>query len=139
MELKGVRERHVVTSILRNGAKMLLLRRSEEVGSYQRQWAGVSGFIEEGETDIYAARREIAEEVGLIATKPTKHISPESFRNGDTVWTVHAFLFDVATRRISTDWEHDEYKWIRPDELAQYNTVPGLGVVAKRLLDESIP
>jgi 8-oxo-dGTP pyrophosphatase MutT (NUDIX family) len=99
----------------------------------------VSGFIEQGETDIEAARREIAEEVGVKARSPRKHIGSESFRNGDTVWTVHPFLFDVKTRRISTDWEHDEHRWVAPSELCQYDTVPGLEAVVRKLLDRSNP
>jgi predicted aconitase with swiveling domain/8-oxo-dGTP pyrophosphatase MutT (NUDIX family) len=135
VELKGVKERHVVTCVLRHGTKVLLLRRSNEVGSYQGHWAGVSGFIEEGETDIEAARREIAEEVGLKTMTPRKHVGSESFRNSDTVWTVHPFLFDVKTARISTDWEHDEHRWVDPSEICQYDTVPGLETVVMKLLD----
>ncbi len=139
VELRGVREQHVVTCILRHGAKVLVLRRSGKVGSYQGQWAGVSGFIEEGESDIEAARREITEEVGLTVTKARRNISSQSFRSGDTVWTVHPFLFDVKTKRISTDWEHDEHRWISPSELPKYDTVPGLAAVVGKLLDRPIP
>ncbi len=139
VELRGVRERHVVTCILRHGPKVLVLRRSDKVGSYQGQWAGVSGFIEEGESDIEAARREITEEVGLAVTKARRSISPQSFRSGDAVWTVHPFLFDVKTKRISTDWEHDEHRWVSPSELPEYDTVPGLAAVVSKLLDRPIP
>lgn len=138
-ELKDVNERHVVTCILRNSGKILLLQRSGDVGSYQGLWAGVSGYIEEGESDVAAARREIAEEVGIRAAKPTKRISPESLRSGDSIWTVHPFLFDVSSRLISTDWEHDEHKWIGPEELAKYDIVPGLDVVVRKLLSGSNP
>jgi len=135
VELKGVNERHVVTCILRHGTKVLLLRRSNEVGSYKGHWAGVSGFIEEGETDIEAAKREIAEEVGVKARTARRHIDSKSFRNSDTVWTVHPFLFDVKTTRISTDWEHDEHRWVSPSEICKYDTVPGLEAVVTELLD----
>ncbi|UCE46122.1 MAG: NUDIX domain-containing protein [Methanobacteriota archaeon] len=135
IELDGVLERHVVTCILRHKGDVLLLQRSNEVGSYRGRWAGVSGYIEEGESDLAAARREASEEVGLRLTKPSARTTPQSFRSGDTVWVVHPFLFDVPSRRISIDWEHDEHKWVNPTELRKYNTVPGLEAVVKGLLD----
>ena len=134
VDLKNVDERHVVTSILRNRGKILLLRRSNDVGSYQGQWAGVSGYIEEGENALEAATRETAEEVGIKTPEPTHRVAPMSFRSGDIVWTVHPFLFDVPSRRISTDWEHDEHRWLSPDEMSALDTVPGLGMVVSRLL-----
>ena len=139
LELEGVAERHVVTSILRNRGKILLLHRSNDVGSYQGQWAGVSGYIEKDESAIEAARRETAEEVGLKIENPTGDSAPMSFRSGDTVWTVHPFLFDVPSRRISTDWEHDEHRWLSPDDISSLNTVPGLGKVVRRLLGGPSP
>ena len=42
-------------------------------------------------------------------------------------WIVHPFLFHVTDPdRIKTDWEHTEFKWIKPGDLAKYHTVPGL-------------
>ena len=134
VELKNVDEHHVVTSILRNRGKILLLRRSDDVGSYQGQWAGVSGYIEEGEGALEAATRETAEEVGVKTPRPTHGVAPMSFRSSNIVWTVHPFLFDVPSRRISTDWEHDEHRWLSPDEISTLDTVPGLGAVVRRLL-----
>ena len=49
VDLSGVEERHVVTGILRQRGRILLLKRSDEVGSYRGLWAGVSGFVETGE------------------------------------------------------------------------------------------
>ena len=135
IDLDGVLERHVVTCILRHNGEVLLLQRSNEVGSYRGRWAGVSGYIEEGESDLAAARREVSEEVGLRLTTPSARMSSQSFRSGDTVWVVHPFLFDVPSRRISMDWEHDEHRWVNPAELRKYDTVPGLETVVKRLLD----
>lgn len=139
VELAGVSEHHVVTSILRHKGRILLLQRSGDVGSYQGRWAGVSGFIEPGEESIDAARREVAEEVGVSVSRPTRSIAPQSFRSGDRVWVVHPYLFDLKARRVSTDWEHDEHRWVSPEELYGFDTVPGLGVVVKKLLEGPSP
>ncbi|MDX1746036.1 MAG: NUDIX domain-containing protein, partial [Halobacteriales archaeon] len=60
----GTEERHVVTVFLRNAGDVLLLKRSDAVGTYQSRWGAVSGYAE-GDPDA-AARWEIGEETGLL-------------------------------------------------------------------------
>ncbi|UCE91477.1 MAG: DUF126 domain-containing protein [Methanobacteriota archaeon] len=139
VDLLDVEERHVVTGILRRRGKILLLQRSDDVGSYQGCWAGISGYIESGEADAEAVRREIEEEVGLKGLRMVRRVEPQSFRHGTVVWTVHPFLFDAGGERIRTDWEHANSAWIKPEELARYDTVPGLGTVVGKLLRRPIP
>ncbi|MGQ9587972.1 MAG: NUDIX domain-containing protein [Thermoplasmata archaeon] len=127
-------ERHVVTSIVRNRGRILLLRRSSEVGSYRGQWAGVSGYIECDEPDENAARREMAEEVGIESARLVKHIPLEMFRDMDIVWCVHPFLFETKDAKIRIDWEHESYKWVSPKDIAAYPTVPGLQQIISKLL-----
>lgn len=134
LEIANVTEKHVVTSILRNKGRILLLRRSDKVGSYRGQWAGVSGYIEHGEADQTAARREIEEEIGKSKARLVKRVDPERFRDGDTVWCVHPFLFDVKDRNISIDWEHQSFEWVAPEDVAKYPTVPGLQQIVCRLI-----
>jgi predicted aconitase with swiveling domain/8-oxo-dGTP pyrophosphatase MutT (NUDIX family) len=139
VELPDVSERHVVTCILRNRGEILILRRSDKVGSYRGRWAGVSGFIEEGESDEEAAWREMGEELGLRKAKLSARAPARSFRHDEVVWTVHPFLLDVRSRELTTDWEHDSYAWIRPRELGRYATVPGLDVVLRSLIGDPSP
>ncbi|MCU0853095.1 MAG: NUDIX domain-containing protein, partial [Thermoplasmata archaeon] len=134
LELIDVSEKHVVTCILRNKGKILLLRRSNEVGSYQGRWAGVSGFIECGEGDADAARRELEEEIGRDKARLTKRAQPRTFRDGRTAWVVHPFLFDVGNRSVRLDWEHSSFEWISPSELPGFSTVPGLQEIICELL-----
>jgi translation initiation factor 2B subunit (eIF-2B alpha/beta/delta family)/ADP-ribose pyrophosphatase YjhB (NUDIX family) len=107
------------------------------VGTYQGKWAGVSGFLEEGEDPLQRARIEIEEEVAL---KPAQAIivrSGDSLRaldeEKDTVWIVHPFLFDVLDQKVRLDWENSESKWIDPDELSSFDTVPRLKEVFERV------
>ena len=134
IELSGVVERHVVTSIVRSKGKILLLRRSNEVGSHRGQWAGVSGYIESHEMDRDAAKRELEEEISLRNPRFARKIDPQSFRDGGTVWCVHPFLVEVEDPAIKTDWEHQSYEWVRPDDIGKYATVPGLEQVIRKLL-----
>lgn len=135
VEVMNVLERHVVTSIVRSGGRVLLLRRSDKVGSYRGLWAGVSGFIEPHEGDEDAARRELQEEIGLERPTFARRLDPMMFRDGETIWCVHPFLVDVKDIAVRTDWEHQGYEWVTPQELVRYPTVPGLQQVICKLLD----
>jgi 8-oxo-dGTP pyrophosphatase MutT (NUDIX family) len=134
VEIIDVPEKHVVTSILKDRSKILLLQRSDRVGSFKGQWAGVSGFIEHGETDDEAVRREMEEEIGSNKLRLLKHAEPQRFRDGEVVWCVHPFLFEVRDPDIRTDWEHKKFEWVAPEDVAKYQTVPGLQQVVSALL-----
>src|SRR5258707_3943038 len=64
-----LRKTHVVTSfLLRTDTaqpRILIVRRSQRVGSYNERWAGISGFVETGVTPDEQAFTEIREETGL--------------------------------------------------------------------------
>jgi PncC family amidohydrolase len=131
-------EKHVVTCFLEQSKLILLLRRSGRVGTYQRFWAGVSGYIETDALD--QAFTEIREETGLFNNniklvrqgKPLEVIDLNLHRK----WIVHPFLFHVLDpQKIMLDWEHTEFTWVKPKELERYKTVPGLAKALKAVLD----
>jgi len=125
---------HVVTCFLMRRGRVLLLRRSEDVGTYRCKWAGVSGYIEKGERPVETAFKEVREETGLSAPDVVLvregPVLPIAFTN----FVVHPFLFDVRRGRIRLDWEHSESRWIRPSELGRFGTVPGLAAALKSVL-----
>lgn len=129
---------HVVTCFLLRAddndlqrAQLLIVRRSQRVGSYQGHWGGVSGFVEQGVTSDEQAYTEIREETQL------QREQVRMLRRGAIVeyidaaigrhWYVHPFLFHVLTPdAIQTDWEAVDMRWIDPKTLADYETVPKL-------------
>jgi 8-oxo-dGTP pyrophosphatase MutT (NUDIX family) len=129
-----MRERHVVTCFLQRTDpqghdEVLLLRRSQAVGSYRGRWAAVSGSIEDG--PLEQAYREIEEETGLTRSdvrllregEPIEAPAPEL----DTLWVVHPFLFHLEGRpELALDWEHTEDRWVSPRQLRRFHTVPML-------------
>ena len=131
----ALRETPVVTNFLMrsDGAepRILIVRRSQRVGSYHARWAGVSGFIEAGVTPDEQAYTEIREETGL------PHEAVRMLKRGAVVeyedasigrhWYIHPYLFEVLTPdAISLDWEATEMRWIPPSELKNYEAVPKL-------------
>ena len=124
-------ERHVVTCFLEHNGNIMLLRRSERVGTYRGKWAGVSGYIEAGITPSQQAWTEIKEEAGLDRNdfelvregQPLEVVDTELGRK----WIVHPFHFRVLRpEKIKIDWEHTEAKWIDPEEIGQHETIPNL-------------
>ena len=130
-----LRETHVVTGFLlrtdMGQPRILIVRRSQRVGSYNARWGGISGFVEEGVTPDEQAFTEIREETGL------QREQIRMLRRGAVVevedpaigrhWYVHPFLFEVLTPdAINLDWEATEKRWIEPAELRNYETVPKL-------------
>lgn len=124
-------ERRVVTCFLEHNGQIMILRRSERVGTYRGKWAGVSGYIEPGITPSQQAWTEIKEEAGLDAGDvtlvqeglPLEVVDSEIGKK----WIVHPFRFQVLRpEKIKIDWEHTEAKWIDPEEIGQHETVPKL-------------
>ena len=132
-----LQEKQVVTCFLESENEILILRRSQQVGSYQRRWAGVSGYIEK--TADEQALLEIKEETSLcgedleLVTKG-KPLSVKD-ENLGVKWVVHPYLFHIKDRsKIKIDWEHKEARWIKPKEIANYETVPKLKETLVRVL-----
>jgi len=123
-------KREVITAFLRHEGKILLVKRSEKVGSYQGHWSAISGYLEDP-TPLAQAQREIREETGLETSnielircgKPLEIPSPEHH----CCWVVHPFLFDIkAPHQIRLDWENSEFSWVEPASISNYTTVPML-------------
>jgi len=124
-----LQEKQVVTCFLESENKILILRRSERVGTYQGRWAGVSGYIET--TADEQALTEIREETNLSGedlelVKKGKPLSVEDEKLG-VKWVIHPYLFRIKNReKVKIDWEHKETRWIDPKDIDNYETVPKL-------------
>jgi hypothetical protein len=122
--------------------ELLLLRRSQSVGTYHGRWAGVSGFADvPPDEQVYV---ELSEEAHLERGDVTllRRGEPLTFVDADInrEWTVHPYLFLVADpAKIQTDWEHTESRWIAPEDLGQYETVPMLKEAFERVYPPDAP
>jgi 8-oxo-dGTP diphosphatase len=121
---------NIITVFLEHDKKILILKRSQKVKTMKTKWGGISGYIEH-EEPVKRALKEIVEETGLKDKnvtllrigEPLEAVEPDK---PETTWVVHPFLFSSNTDQIRIDWEHDEYKWINPKEIENYETVPRL-------------
>ncbi len=132
----------VVTCLLLQNDKLLILKRSQKVHTYKGLWGGVAGYIEEYEKPYETALKEIQEETGLNQTQIIfiKQGQPETINDiyeGTTYeWIIHPFVFKLKPKTaIHIDWEHTEYQWIKPKDIQTYKTVPHFKeIVQKHLL-----
>jgi len=120
-------ERAVIACFLRFGGQICLLKRSQAVGSSPGRWHCLTGYLEPGVEPLEQAMIEVAEEVGLAADSITLIDAPPPLRierpSQGWVWVIYPFLFEAASAELRLDWEHDEYRWIDPAELATADCV----------------
>jgi len=123
----------VVTCLLEHNGKILILKRSEKVGTYRGLWGGVAGYVEKDEEPYKTALKEIREEIGM------EKRDINLIRRGDPIeftdyyegrrydWIVYPFLFRIEKKdKIQIDYEHSDYRWILPTDITRYDTVPRL-------------
>ena len=132
-----MRSTRIVTSFIKNNNKILILKRSTNVKSMKGLWSGVSGIIENNEKPLDRAKIEIFEEIGIEKVSLTKKIekmiiSSPHYKNHR--WEVFAFLFETEKIEVKLNWENSEFKWIRTEELKNYETVPSLDKILINLL-----
>ena len=131
---------NIVTSFIKNGDKILILKRSDKVKSMKCLWAGVSGIIEKNDTTPLArAKTEILEETGISEEeikllKANERIKIEAAQYKNHEWNIFPFLFKTKNPEIKLNWENSEFKWIEPNEIKNYETVPELEKILFSLL-----
>jgi dATP pyrophosphohydrolase len=101
-----------------------------------RQWQGIAGGGESGETPLAAARRELAEESGLagplyrLDCRDT--VPANCFAAAWPTWPAdtyvveqHFFAVDVGEQEVTLSREHTEYAWLPyydADQLLRYDS-----------------
>jgi uncharacterized protein len=134
VDLPDVNAVPVVTAVLRHRGRVLLVRRSRRVGSFRGRWSAISGYIEGHEDPRERALQEIREETRIAGARLRRSGRPVITRDGNRAYVVHPFLFDVPGRRVSLDWENVAFRWIAPNRIDSFRTVPRLKDVLVRVL-----
>ena len=140
MKNNKLRFTNIVTSFIKNGDRILILKRSDKVKSMKCLWAGVSGIIEKNDTTPLArAKTEILEETGISEEeikllKANERIKIEAAQYKNHEWNIFPFLFSTKNSKIKLNWENSEFKWIEPNDVKNYDTVPELEKILFSLL-----
>lgn len=129
----------VLTCFVENQRKILLLRRSDKVGTYQKKWNSVAGYIDEFIPLENKILEELREELDLNEEN-IESISisqPYEFTDKEInkVWIIIPCIAKLKKPPIiSLDWEHTDYEWIEPNQITNFDTVPGLDISLKKVL-----
>lgn len=132
----------VVSCVLFRNGKILLLRRSEKVSTYKGFWGVIAGYVEEDEKPEETAYKEIREEVRIEKKdlRLLKRMKPvnvvDKYEGKRYSWRIHPFLFELKRDvDVRIDWEHVDYKWIKPKNIVKFKTVPCLKEIVLRFFD----
>ena len=113
-----------VVVIFDKEGKILILQRAAISHWMPLRWCLPGGLIDEGERPIEAAVREVREETTLTIEAPIEYYISD---NGIVHFTTRAYSGEVAL-----DFEHDQYAWVYPEELTNYDIVPELREVVDK-------
>jgi nucleoside triphosphatase len=124
-------QRHIIaiTAFIRNksGSRFLIVKRSHKEIAYPGKWAFPGGKVEKGSNILETLKREILEEVGIEIEDYKRYLKDYTFIRPDA-YNVVGFCFEVIAKsedvKISDDFE--DFRWIRPDELKNFDSIPGM-------------
>ncbi|GAA2640855.1 NUDIX domain-containing protein [Streptomyces axinellae] len=117
--------RHIVAVILMWRGRIGLFKRSGSVQHDAGLWHCITGYLEADSTPVRQAIQEIREET-LLPARALEHLTAgPTLRladpRGGQDWTVHTFVACTGQRRLTLNWEHEAYRWVRPRRLSQFD------------------
>lgn len=122
----------VIIIFVKVGEEFLLLRRSEKVSNYQGKWSASAGFLDDEKHIQEKVMDELIAELGITKEQLQGLITEIKIReyyefkddNSGKTWLKTPVLVELREKpEIRLDWEHDDYCWVRCEELVNYDTV----------------
>jgi len=129
----------ILSCIVTLRGKVLILKRSDQVSHYQGLWDVVIGYLDDFTPLPEKALEELYEETGIAKENVSEIMVAEPYESSDAelqkTWFVHPVLVELEEEpEITLDWEHTEFCWIDPEEVANYETFSELPEVLGRVL-----
>ena len=110
-----------ITAIIENEGQFLFVRRARRLKNMAGKWVFPGGLVEKGEDAIQALFRELAEETGLQFTDDVAFLSAYQFirTDGGSAQGL-VFLVRSKNRDVKVNSEVEEYLWINPENIADF-------------------
>jgi isopentenyldiphosphate isomerase len=131
----------VIGIFVKYGDEILLLKRSDKVRTYKGLWGMVAGYLDEAKPVMQKALEEIKEELGIILNEQdilsVKIADPFEFKDNaaNKTWLTCNILIELKKKpKIKLDWEHTEYKWVKLEDIKNFNKIPSFEQSLKRVL-----
>ncbi|RLI72296.1 hypothetical protein DRO97_09015 [Archaeoglobales archaeon] len=121
----------VITIFIKYNDEILLLKRSDKVRTYKGKWNTVAGYLDELKSIKEKVLEELREEVGIMEDVVSSIKFGKSYKFVDEeinkTWIVFPVLVELKEKvEVKLDWEHTEFKWIKKEELGNFDIVPNL-------------
>lgn len=116
--------RVVVAVVLQWRGKIAMMKRSQQLHHDGGKWHCITGYLEDGSTSRDQALEELSQETGLgLESLSELRAGPRLMINDERgyPWLVHTFAATTTQRRLSIDWEHDAYRWIKPEKVKRFS------------------
>lgn len=107
--------------IMCNG--LLLIAQRKHGKSLEYKWEFPGGKLEEGETLEECLTREMMEEMQLKITVG-KHFMDSSYDYDFGTIILHAYWATCKNQNVPVVLEHEQYKWVKPEDLSNYDFAP---------------
>lgn len=139
VDFSSARRLPVLVCFVECEGRLLLLKRSGKVRSYQGKWCAVAGIIDQAKPLEDLVLGELARELGLGVSDVAAIAAGEPYEFADPLlgrsFRIHPVLARLSGKpRIEIDWEHTDFEWITPEQLDQYDTVPMLEESMRRAI-----
>lgn len=118
-------------AVINQDNKVLILRRGATAPWMPGRYCLPGGGIEENESLVYAAARELLEETNISCH--INDMTPNNilYKNGKSKIV---FSVNIHNPSVQLNWEHDDYAWVDLISVDKYDLVPGLYTTLKTIL-----
>ena len=121
----------VITVFVKYKDKILLLKRSNKVNNYPSKWNTVSGYLDEVKPIKNKILEELSEELD-IQENIIKNINYGKYwklvdKKINKTWLIYPVIVELNKKPpIKLDWEHTDFKWIKPENITDFDIVTKL-------------
>jgi 8-oxo-dGTP diphosphatase len=130
MEKIGVSQKAIV---INNEGKILTVRRSATAPIRPLNWDLPGGDLEFGEDPTQGIIREITEETSLNIERLEPFDVEAHVNSNGEFWVTIAYKAASKTGNVVLSYEHDEFKWVTPEEFLQLKSSDKLQRFVKNL------
>ncbi|CRZ34039.1 8-oxo-dGTP diphosphatase [Herbinix hemicellulosilytica] len=130
--------KEVTAAVIIENGKILIAQRKESQ-KLAGKWEFPGGKVEAGETLRECLIREIKEELGITIEVDDLFAEIKYRYDIEEIGTINLYVFKA--RRIGGEYKltaHSQIKWVRPEELEDYDFVPADTSIIKKLKEDLI-
>ena len=120
--------------ILNSEGKLLAIRRSNTAPTGPLRWDLPGGDLDFGEDPIHGILREIEEETGLVVDDPVVFDVASRVDPDGNFWVTPAYKVHYQSGDVRLSYEHDQFKWVTPEEFLELESSEKLQRFVKKLL-----